>query len=292
MQNKQSSDSREIPRPIKRIVRQRCGFGCVICGKPLYEYDHIIDWAVTKKHRAEEITLLCDQHHKEKTNGLLPKAAIAAANLDPHNLRQGVSKLYLLHYTGDEVKVVIGTNTFHGARRDGEIRSIPLIIDGVPLIELSTQGECLFLNLVLFDKDNNTILIIIDNELVYVPDPWDIQFVKRKLTIRQAHGNILMEFQFNPPDEIVVTRGIAYCNGIKVLIKKKQVEFPWNGAVIGNNEIYGAVYGIVIGDQSTINDIIVLHSRFAVDYPKDKKRTIYNAFDLNFGKKGKEGKAK
>lgn len=25
--------SRDIPDPIKRDVRQRCGFGCVICGK-------------------------------------------------------------------------------------------------------------------------------------------------------------------------------------------------------------------------------------------------------------------
>jgi len=33
---------RNIPLPIQREVRQRCGFGCVICGTLLYEYDHIL----------------------------------------------------------------------------------------------------------------------------------------------------------------------------------------------------------------------------------------------------------
>ncbi len=38
----------KIPLPIQREVRQRCGFGCVICGLPLYDYDHIIGWAETE----------------------------------------------------------------------------------------------------------------------------------------------------------------------------------------------------------------------------------------------------
>jgi trigger factor len=34
------------------------------------------EWAKVKRHDAEEITLLCDRHHREKTAGLLPKAVI------------------------------------------------------------------------------------------------------------------------------------------------------------------------------------------------------------------------
>ena len=36
--------SRNMPLPIQREVRQRCGFGCVVCGLPLYEYDHLLGW--------------------------------------------------------------------------------------------------------------------------------------------------------------------------------------------------------------------------------------------------------
>jgi hypothetical protein len=30
--------SRDIPLPIEREVRKRCGFGCVVCGLPLHTY--------------------------------------------------------------------------------------------------------------------------------------------------------------------------------------------------------------------------------------------------------------
>jgi hypothetical protein len=89
--------SRNIPLPVQREVRQRCGFGCVICGLPLYEYEHLLGWANVHRHLSEEITLLCDQHHKEKTNGLLPIEDVMEANRSPYNLRDGVSKPYDLH---------------------------------------------------------------------------------------------------------------------------------------------------------------------------------------------------
>jgi hypothetical protein len=93
--------SRDIPLPMQREVRQRCGFGCVFCGLPLYEYDHVSEWATARQHVAENITLLCDRHHREKTNGLLPVEAVRDASQNPYNLREGVSKPYDLHYNGD-----------------------------------------------------------------------------------------------------------------------------------------------------------------------------------------------
>jgi hypothetical protein len=83
--------SRNIPLPIQREIRQRCGFGCIICGLPLYEYEHMEGWASVKRHVAEEITLLCDKHHKEKTNGLLPLDMVREAINNPYNLREGIS---------------------------------------------------------------------------------------------------------------------------------------------------------------------------------------------------------
>ncbi|GAH43227.1 unnamed protein product, partial [marine sediment metagenome] len=32
--------SRYIPLEIKRAVRQKCGFGCVVCGSTIYQYHH------------------------------------------------------------------------------------------------------------------------------------------------------------------------------------------------------------------------------------------------------------
>src|SRR5439155_1627187 len=58
--NLQTSAPRDIPEPIKRQIRQRCGFGCVLCGLPLFEYEHLKGWANVQRHMPEEITLLCD----------------------------------------------------------------------------------------------------------------------------------------------------------------------------------------------------------------------------------------
>lgn len=78
-----SDAERKIPLPIQREVRQRCGFGCVICGVPSYEYHHMKGWATVKEHVAEDITLLCDGHHREVTSGLLPEEKVSEANARP-----------------------------------------------------------------------------------------------------------------------------------------------------------------------------------------------------------------
>lgn len=70
----------------------------MICGMPLYEYEHMEEWAQVQRHVADEITLLCDQHHREKTGGLLPKQVVREANNNPYNLREGVSKPYALYW--------------------------------------------------------------------------------------------------------------------------------------------------------------------------------------------------
>ena len=104
-------NSRNIPLPTKRDIRRRCGFGCVFCGIPLYEYDHMLGWANTHTHVSEEITLLCDQHHREKTAGLLPIEVVREADANPFNLRSGSSKPYDLHFSGDSCEAILGSNT-------------------------------------------------------------------------------------------------------------------------------------------------------------------------------------
>lgn len=65
----------------------------MVCGLPLYEYDHLLGWAAVQRHVAEEITLLCDKHHREKTLGLLSNEAVRAANANPLNLQRAYRHL-------------------------------------------------------------------------------------------------------------------------------------------------------------------------------------------------------
>src|SRR5262249_55477219 len=124
--------SREIPKPIKREVRQRCGFGCVICGLPLYEYEHMEGWANVHRHAASEITLLCDRHHRQKTAGLLPVEQVRLADKNPVNKREGATHPYDLHYDGNRCDLVVGGNVILGIPTYEMANVIGVAIDGRP----------------------------------------------------------------------------------------------------------------------------------------------------------------
>jgi len=130
-----------IEESIKRQVRQRYAFGCVVCGSPLYEYDHIVPYSQVGTHEVENLVLLCDGHHREKTNGLLTEKQVRSAAADPFNIRAGASTPYLLHYDGSRGQVTMGSvgYTWDDLRRF--LFTIPLIIDNLPIVVLTLQDQ-------------------------------------------------------------------------------------------------------------------------------------------------------
>lgn len=247
MSEGEQCNSRNIPLPIQREVRQRCGFGCVICGLPLYEYEHMEEWAVVKRHVADEITLLCDQHHREKTGGLLPVEVVRAANSDPFNLKEGNSKPYNLHFAGTEATIEIGSNSFTCKDNGYGTAMVPVSVDGTPLIGLILADGHLLLNLVIFDEYNVPVLHIKNNQLFYSTSPWDIQLVGKKLTIREAHKKILFEIEFFPPNRAVINRGRLLRNGVEILIRPSNILVTNNSTLLSGNHAHNCYGGLIIG---------------------------------------------
>ncbi len=237
---------RDIPDPIKRVVRQRCGFGCVICGKPLYEYDHLLGWANVHRHVADEITLLCDQHHRERTNGLLPAAGVASANQNPFNLRLGVSPPYDLHYSGYECVANFGNNVFTVEDRGYGTILVPLIIDGMAPVVFTLADGHLLLSVTLFDEANRAVLRIDQNQLMYTIDQWDIEFAGRALTIRAGRGDVFIDITFEPPNRIQFNRGRVLFNGVEILLAEEYVWLSNNRGLIRRSYFNGN-FGIVLG---------------------------------------------
>lgn len=259
MNSKTQCSNRNIPLPIQREVRQRCGFGCVICGMPLYEYEHMEEWAEVKRHVAEEITLLCDQHHREKTGGLLPKKVVSDANANPYNLRTDVSKPYNLHFSGKEASVEIGGNSFTCKDHGYGTSMIPVSVDGTPLIGLILADGHLLLNIVIFDEFNNPVLHIKNNQLYYSTSPWDIQLVGTTLTIREAHRKILIEFDFQPPDKVIIKRGRFLKNGVEILIRPENILITNNSTLVSNCRANNCPGGLIIGHhEKPIGGFMVL----------------------------------
>jgi hypothetical protein len=213
-----------IPDPLQREVRQRCGFGCVLCGLPLYEYHHMD--GRPQNNDPSNITLLCDKHHKEATNGLLTPEQTAEADSNPYNRQRGVSSPYGLHFEGESVDCVIGGNTFSRRIRHHEHGTVAIAIsvDDTDLLwfRIADSGR-LFLNATIFDENNFPLLVIHENSLLYRTATWDIEFKGHKLTVRERARKILCEIEFRPPSEIVIERARLLYNGVEVLVRKSHI---------------------------------------------------------------------
>ncbi len=212
-----------IKQEMKREIRQRCGFGCVICGLPLYEYEHMNEWAIVRRHVASEITLLCDRHHREKTNGLLPLATVQEADRDPYNKQAGISQSYPLYYSGSSCELVVGGSYFRRDSLTNGKEMIAIAIDREPLLAFTFEQDQLFLSLQVFDQQGNRVLWINENELSYKPTPWDIELVGRTLTVREASKQFLLEIKFSPPNSVEVSKGRFSFKGHELLIDKHKV---------------------------------------------------------------------
>ncbi len=237
-----------IPPEIKREVRKRCGFGCVICGMPLYEYEHMLEWAEVKRHVASEITLLCRQHHGEKTNGLLPKENVIEANNTPFNLKTGVSKSHLLHYSGKNVQLALANSIFQFNDLPENAFFAPLVVDGLAVVGFRVEDGKLLLQFIAFNEFNVPVLQIVDNELIYRTEQWDIEWVSQKLTVREGHGKILLQLVFEPPHTIRIAKGRILLNGIELLIGADYLFCSNNSSFLSGISTTNCRVGLAIGD--------------------------------------------
>lgn len=265
----------DIPESIKREVRQRCGFGCVICGLPLYEYEHLLGYANVERHVASEITLLCDRHHREKTAKLLPLDAVKAADRNPFNLRMGNSTSYPLHYSGDRCQINVGSCSFV-SHRTSERKNLRLIvIDDVTVFGFQMDQGHLLLTLRMFDRNNKRVLEIVNNELIYSVSAWDISLVGQQLTIHAKKYSPIVKLFFQVPNQINVVRAHFFFNGVEIVIgPSPDLFFIVNGRMlISNNHSLG------------IDDVVSINSPLPEGYTchvkmRDVSRSIPNREEL------------
>ena len=238
----------EIPNEIKREVRKRCGFGCVICGSPVYEYDHIVEWSKTRQHKADELTLLCHKHHGEKTKKILPNNKVKASNDHPYNIEKGKSSPQSLYYDGNHFKLKLGDSiSSFSDLKDGQTFS-PFLIDGQPVVSFTNDKGHILLNLELKDDCGEVIIKIKDSELVYSTEFWDVEWVGKVLTIREGFRDILLELEFSPPSMISINRGTLRHNGVEIEIGREFVYCLNNRSFLLDCGVHGYGYGFALGD--------------------------------------------
>jgi hypothetical protein len=213
---------RRIRDPIKRVIRQECGNGCVICGRIPYEYDHFdppFDEALA--HDPKGIALLCLEHHGEKTAGRLNPAEVAARRRNPYNKeRDAVWKVPL--GTEGWPTFVIGTNTFEKCPRAG------VRVNGEPLWALRRDEENQWLLSGAFcDEDGRDALKIVDNETVFHRGSWDVELAGTELIIRTAPHRIALHLTFDGNRDLVALKRLSMTTATGLRFEVDSASFRW-----------------------------------------------------------------
>lgn len=194
--------SRDIPAEVKRVVRQRCGFGCVICGLGIVQYEHVDpEFKDARIHDADTIVLLCPQCHAKVTTGMWSKARVKLAMRSPKCLQVG--------YSSEVFDFAEG----HPALRFGGVLlsncPIPIQVAGHPLFSIKPPEEVggpFRLSGLFTDSSGKVTLQIEDNEWRAASSAWDVEIQGRRITIREAHRIVHLVLRVDPPRELVVEK--------------------------------------------------------------------------------------
>lgn len=235
-----------IPLPMQRAIRQRCRFGCVLCGKPIYQYHHLLGFDLGVGHVADEITLLCPDHHADFTAGRIPQSVITRANANPVNRGRRHCKPWKFHPHYGAYSVTLGNVRLMGIPYQAEYWAV--LVNSIPLITIGQQDDVVLLSVIIRDIDGNVQVQIDENELTYRTDSWDVEFVGSQLTIRRDRGKIAFQAAFGGQDAIHIRRATLISDGIAILLHEKRgVEVLGTYGRIANIDFRGGDFGLAIG---------------------------------------------
>jgi hypothetical protein len=194
---------RHVPVDVAREVRQRCGFGCVICGLAITTYEHFDPlFKDAKVHDPKGITLLCGNHqlHTSKSTSLLSKETIAAADKDPKCKQTGYAD-HLFDLGGTCPTIVLGSVRFIDCGR-------VLTVNGKPCISIREPepgSKKWRLSAEFDDQEGRPLCRIIDNELqIFNELLHDFDQEGNRFSIKGSDGRVLLDLRLEAPHSLYV----------------------------------------------------------------------------------------
>lgn len=205
--------SRHIPEDVARTVRQRDGFGCVVCGSAFYTYEHVDPtFADATEHEAKNITLLCWGCHDRVNRRQLSKETVKACQLKPKCLERGYS-----HGAFD-----IGTKS--PEVRIGKLiaRDIPVLLEimGDALLQVEppeVDGGPFLLSAVLSNRRGDEVLRIVKNEWQTPASNWDVKVKGPRIIIHNKSRDVALLLRSEPPHALAIERINMYHKGAKII---------------------------------------------------------------------------
>jgi len=236
--------SKDIPDPIKQQVRQTCGFGCVICGASLIEYEHIDpEFPDAKSHDPFAIALLCPYCHGNVTRKFWSKEKVKAALGAPRCKEKGFS--WGAFDFGSQIpEVRFAGCTFQNCQ-------FPLLVRGVRVFwfeEPEQPGGPFRLTSNFFDSTGKPVLEIEANEWKAYSDLWDAEFTGGRIIIREREGLQCLVLRADPPHAIVVERVVMNVRGLELIGNTEKLSYGVSGcySTMSGGQIHDSQFGMII----------------------------------------------
>lgn len=193
---------RYVPADTAREVRQRCGFGCVICGKAFYDIEHFSpDFKDATEHNPSGMTLLCMQCNQKRARGTLSVETVVRANASPKCLSDGfASEIFDIGY--EELSIVFAGVTFKNCRNLIAINNEPILSIARPI----QHGMPFLLSGVFNDESGREILRINENQFSVISESWDVEVKGCSITVRSALGDVQLVLRVVPPKLVIVEK--------------------------------------------------------------------------------------
>lgn len=192
---------RPISEATKLEVRRACFFGCVICGKLPYHYDHFgTEFKDADDHDPSKIALLCPNHHQEKTSRRLSNATVSEARSEPFNKGRELRYLPELGRGGYTARMPGVTMKMTSE----ETQSTCVLVNGGVLfgVRRGQEGRWLF-DADLRDMSGSGRLQIISNEIFISSGAWDVKLEGTELVVRSGQGQRTAVLSIEPDSRTV-----------------------------------------------------------------------------------------
>lgn len=217
--------SRTIPTNVKKQVRRRCGFGCVICGSAIHTYEHFDPpFRDAREHLPAGITLLCGSHQLESSKGLLSKTTIAQADAAPFCHKAGHSS-QMLDLGASRPTLLLGgtsvTDCGPGVALNGEwlLRIRP------PELRSSRWR----LSARFPSPAGATVCQIVDNELLLPCAPFEIEQAGMRFVARDD-SSVLLDMELLPPNRFSIRKYTIPIGNGEIFVGEQRVKNPISGA--------------------------------------------------------------
>jgi len=254
-----------ISEEIKRLVRQKCFFGCIICGKPIFEYDHLVEYSIVEEHTVENIILLCPEHHSGKTTGKISFDRVNEAAKMPFNsLKTHSSPLYLENDV--KLDVQLGSIFIYGGDFSRAATETFILINGIPYLQVHKESKWFSLSFIITDNVGKPLVKVDKGELVISTEIFDYTYIGNRLTIRQKMGKIIFDLNLSS-NLFKLNKGMFY--------------YRWeSGFSIENDRMFVSKNGKI---SMTLKEISILIGGGSVGFMFTDKNYFEKMFMTAFG---------